>query len=212
MDIFTNGYDANLQSQIQNYIIAQAKLQGVSNPSGSLSDGTGLGEAKYYVDMSPYTGGWGRPQRDGPALRALAMIDYSKWLINNGYTSTAQNLVWPVIKNDLAYTAQYWNQTGFDLWEEVQGSSFFTTAAQHRGMYFHALCTQSGNWLPQANRSRLALTEGSTLAKLLSTTCSGCDSIAPQVLCFLQKYWTSSGNYIVSNSKTYLVGVCPHSS
>lgn len=25
------------------------------------------------------------------------------------------------------------NQTGFDLWEEVDGSSFFTIANQHRG-------------------------------------------------------------------------------
>lgn len=102
------------------------------------------------------------------------MIDYSKWLVANGYTSTAKDIVWPVIKNDLAYTAQYWNQTGFDLWEEVQASSFFTTAAQHR-----------------------ALVEGSTLAKLLGQTCSACDSIAPQVLCFLQRYW--NGNYITSN-------------
>lgn len=39
--------------------MSQAKLQGVSNPSGSLSDGSGLGEAKYNVDMSAFTGGWG---------------------------------------------------------------------------------------------------------------------------------------------------------
>ena len=27
------------------------------------------------------------------------------------------------------------NNTGFDLWEEVNGSSFFTVAAQHRGRF-----------------------------------------------------------------------------
>jgi len=57
------------------------------------------------------------------------MTTYANWLISNGYKSTASTLLWPIIKNDLAYVAQYWNQTGFDLWEEVQGSSFFTTQA-----------------------------------------------------------------------------------
>lgn len=151
-------------------------MQGVSNPSGSLSDGTGLGEAKYHVDLSAFTDGWGRPQRDGPALRAIALIGYSKWLIANGYTSTASGVVWPVIANDLAYVAQYWNQTGFDLWEEVNGSSFFTVAAQHR-----------------------ALVEGSALAKSLGSSCSACDAIAPQVLCFLQTFWSSSGGYALAN-------------
>ncbi|KXJ96895.1 glycoside hydrolase family 15 protein [Microdochium bolleyi] len=177
VDRFVYKYDAGLQKNIQEYIAAQAKLQTVSNPSGGLSDGQGLGEAKYYVDLSPFTGGWGRPQRDGPALRAIAMIAYSKWLVANGYTSTARDVVWPIIKNDLAYTTQYWSRPGFDLWEEVNGMSFFTTAAQHR-----------------------ALVEGSVLAKSLGTTCAGCDAIAPQILCFQQTYWTTNnGGYARAN-------------
>ncbi|KAI8944435.1 family 15 glycosyl hydrolase [Xylaria longipes] len=173
---FAREYDGSLQTEIVNYIIAQAKLQTVSNPSGGLSDGSGLGEPKYLVDGSAFTGSWGRPQRDGPALRAITMIGYSKWLVENGYTPTATSLVWPIIRNDLAYVAQYWNQTGFDLWEEVQGSSFFTVSAQHR-----------------------ALIEGSALAKTLGSSCSACDAIAPQVLCFLQSFWSSSSGYTLAN-------------
>ncbi|KAI1799398.1 carbohydrate-binding module family 20 protein [Daldinia bambusicola] len=173
---FINKYDASLQTQIQNYIIAQAKLQTVSNPSGSLSDGKGLGEAKYHVDLSAFTDGWGRPQRDGPALRAIALITYSKWLIANGYTSTVNTVVWPVIRNDLNYVAQYWNQTGFDLWEEVNGSSFFTVASQHR-----------------------SLVEGSALAKTLGTNHDVYDAIAPHILCFQQTFWSPSGGYALAN-------------
>ncbi|KAI0541639.1 glycoside hydrolase family 15 protein [Xylaria digitata] len=173
---FSHSYDGSLQQEIANYIVSQAKLQTVSNPSGSLSDGKGLGEAKYLVDGSAFTGGWGRPQRDGPALRAITLIGYSKWLVANGYTSTATSLVWPIIRNDLTYVAQYWNQTGFDLWEEVNGSSFFTVAAQHR-----------------------ALIEGSALAESLGTSCSACDNIAPQVLCFLQTFWSPSSGYTLAN-------------
>lgn len=50
----------------------------------------------------------GRPQRDGPALRAIAIIGYAKWLVSNGYSSTASSVLWPVIRNDLNYVAQYW--------------------------------------------------------------------------------------------------------
>ncbi|KAK7752320.1 hypothetical protein SLS62_005656 [Diatrype stigma] len=174
---FANSYDADLQTQIHNYIVAQAQLQTVSNPSGSLSDGKGLGEAKYHVDLSAFTDGWGRPQRDGPALRAIAMISYSKWLVANGYEDTATKVVWPVIRNDLAYVAQYWNQTGFDLWEEVQGSSFFTVAAQHR-----------------------SLVEGSALASTLGQPADDYDAIAPQVLCFLQTFWSPQSGYILANT------------
>ena len=69
VDTFIAG-NYSLQQTIHNYIVAQAKLQSVSNPSGSLSTG-GLGEPKFNVDGSAFTGSWGRPQRDGPALRLV---------------------------------------------------------------------------------------------------------------------------------------------
>ena len=176
VDRFAHSYDEGLQEHIQNYVVSQAKLQTVSNPSGDLSVGRGLGEAKYHADLTAFTGGWGRPQRDGPALRAIALIGYSKWLVANGYESTASQVVWPVIRNDLAYVAQYWNQTGFDLWEEVQGSSFFTVAAQHR-----------------------SLVEGGLLAKSLGISSADYDAIAPHVLCFLQTFYSVQDGYIKSN-------------
>jgi glucoamylase len=108
VDAFINSYDANLQTEIENYIAAQAHLQTVSNPSGDFSSGTGLGEPKFNVDGTAFTGAWGRPQRDGPALRATALITYAKWLIANGYSSTASTVVWPIIQNDLSYVTQYW--------------------------------------------------------------------------------------------------------
>ncbi|KAJ6441978.1 glucoamylase precursor [Purpureocillium lavendulum] len=174
VDRFTAQYDAGLQGQIQQYIASQAKLQGISDPSGSLSDGKGLGEPKYNVDLTAFTGAWGRPQRDGPALRAIAMVTYANWLVQNGYSSTASTIIWPVVQNDLNYVAQ--NQTGFDLWEEVNGSSFFTIASQYR-----------------------ALIDGSNLANTLGKSGGSYAAIAPQILCFLQTFWVSSGGYINAN-------------
>lgn len=79
-----------------------------------------------------------------------------------------------MIQKDLSYTVRYWNQTGFDLWEEINGSSFFTLSASHR-----------------------ALVEGAALAEELGQTCEGCAEAAPQVLCFVQSFWV--GSYIDSN-------------
>ncbi|CAL5871099.1 uncharacterized protein PFLUO_LOCUS5345 [Penicillium psychrofluorescens] len=166
--------DTSLETTIHQYITAQATLQSVSNPSGDLSNGAGLGEPKFNTDMTAFTGAWGRPQRDGPALRASALMAYGTYLINNGQTSLAKTNIWPIVENDLNYVAQYWNQTGYDLWEEIQGSSFFTIAVQHR-----------------------SLVSGSTFAQSLGESCTGCDSQAPQVLCFLQDFW--NGSSVISN-------------
>ncbi|SCV39017.1 probable glucan 1,4-alpha-glucosidase [Fusarium fujikuroi] len=165
--------DKSLQRKIDDYVSAQAKLQGVTNPSGGPETG-GLGEPKFHVNLTAFTGSWGRPQRDGPPLRATALTLYANWLVSHGDRSKAVDKVWPVIEKDLAYTVKFWNRTGYDLWEEVNGSSFFTLSASHR-----------------------ALIEGAALAKKLGKSCSDCTANAPRVLCFMQSFWT--GSYIDSN-------------
>ena len=65
MDTFVSGRDNTLQSHITDYISASAVLQGVDNPSGTAASGLNLGEPKYYVNETAFTGSWGRPQRGG---------------------------------------------------------------------------------------------------------------------------------------------------
>lgn len=175
IDSYIHG-NGGLGSLIQEYIIAQGRLQTVDNLSGTFSSGEGLGEPKYYTNETAFEGEWGRPQRDGPALRAIAMIAYSNSIMaaSGDNNATVHDVIWPIVSNDLSYVAQYWNETGFDLWEEVNGSSFFTTAVQYR-----------------------ALVEGSKFAQLVNETCNGCVSQAPNALCFLQDYW--NGVSITSN-------------
>ncbi|KAI0821308.1 glucoamylase [Irpex lacteus] len=178
IDQFTTGQDTSLRSLIDSYVAAQTSLQQVSNPSGTVSTG-GLGEPKFNIDESAFTGAWGRPQRDGPALRATALISYSNWLISNSNSSWVTSKLWPVIKLDLDYVANNWNQSTFDLWEEVNSSSFFTTAVQHR-----------------------ALREGAALATKIGQTSvvSGYTTQAGNLLCFLQSYWNPTGGYITANT------------
>ena len=102
---------------------------------------------------------------DGPALRATALMSYAGWLIDNTNTTFVNSNIWPILKLDLDYTANYWNQSTYDLWEEVHSSSFFTTAVQHR-----------------------ALRTGAALASKLGQTsvASVYSTQADNVLCFLQ--------------------------
>lgn len=51
-------------------------------------------------------------KRDGPALRATALIGYANYLINNGESAAAKDTLWPIITSDLQYVAATWNQTG----------------------------------------------------------------------------------------------------
>lgn len=60
-DRFIVTKDSNLESILKAYVESQEKLQHVDNPSGGIDSG-GLGEPKFNVDLTPFTGEWGRPQ------------------------------------------------------------------------------------------------------------------------------------------------------
>lgn len=102
---------------------------------------TGLGEPKYFIDGSGYTGGWGRPQNDGPALRAVAMIKFARLMLQeNNQDYVLKKLYHGVIpanspiKKDLEYTAHQWREPSFELWEEEMGLHFYTLLAQHTAL------------------------------------------------------------------------------
>ncbi|KAJ7072585.1 glucoamylase [Mycena amicta] len=170
VDQYSGGQSPELQTLIEQFIQAETKLQNVTNPSGNILSG-GLGEPKFNADMTAFTGAWGRPQRDGPALRAIAVMLYA------GLGNTTAS-VWPMVKADLDYVMTNWNLSTFDLWEEINSSgSFFTSAVQHR-----------------------ALRQGASLATSLGLTAvaSGYTAAADSLLCFLQTYWNPTG-YITAN-------------
>ena len=86
-----------LAPHIDDYLHAQAIIQTLTNPSGTLTSGAGLGEPKFNVDETRFNGNWGRPQRDGPALRSVALMGYVEWLITRGKYRTAKTVVWPLV-------------------------------------------------------------------------------------------------------------------
>ncbi|KAI8583012.1 hypothetical protein K450DRAFT_196587 [Umbelopsis ramanniana AG] len=173
--------DVSLIPTIENYIKVQLTLQHIDNLSGNFSDLSGLGEPKFMVNATEFTGDWGRPQRDGPALRATALVAYGKYAQKHNNKKFVTESLWPVLKNDLDYVTKYWNLTGFDLWEETSGSSFFTISASHRALF-----------------------EGFSFASSLGHGNSSYLTQAKNILCYLQSFWDSDANVInadIANGK-----------
>lgn len=106
------GRHPQLTPAIQSWNRMERKLQ-----AQSLKIQGGLGEPKFHVDGSPFTGPWGRPQNDGPATRAWA-------------TLRAFGQLDEFVKTDIEYTQREWMNPDIDLWEEVRGHHFFTRYSQ----------------------------------------------------------------------------------
>ncbi|TKA51591.1 hypothetical protein B0A49_11671 [Cryomyces minteri] len=104
---------------------------------------TGLGEPKFYLNNSAFTGPWGRPQNDGPATAAITLMEFANtYLANKGskdvirsmiYDSTAHPDQAPVMK-DLLFVASNWTYSSFDLWEEEQADHFYIRMVQRRAL------------------------------------------------------------------------------
>lgn len=126
--------NATLWNIITDYIESSHKIQRVNNPSGTFESLDGLGEPKFEVNGTAFTDHWGRPQRDGPALRAITManfifteVKYNRSVTFETYRKVFDN----VIRYDLDYVASRWHRDSFDLWEEVDGKHFYTLKVQH---------------------------------------------------------------------------------
>ncbi|KAH0585949.1 hypothetical protein H2248_007235 [Termitomyces sp. 'cryptogamus'] len=185
IDQYTLGEDRTLRGHIDDFVWSQAILQQIPNPSGNLITG-GLGEPKFLISLAAFTDGWGRPQKDGPALRSIALITYANWLLEQSNTTHVIQKIWPIVKLDLDYVSTRWNSSGYDLWEEVSSASFFTSAVQHR-----------------------ALRQGVTFAKKIGQTgiTNKWAIQADNILCFLQTFWNPTGLHITSNTKRGRSGI-----
>merc|ERR1712241_323156 len=95
-------------------------------------------EPKFEIPSGePYTGGWCRPQTDGPALRAMALSKWGMILNNAGQSDTARNEVWPLVSFDMEWVLGNWQSEGCDLWEEVRSNDFYF----NRAGYIYSLNT-----------------------------------------------------------------------
>lgn len=136
-----------LEAIVQESVVFNGQLQQVINLSGGPLDG-GLGEPKFLVDGSRFDGAWRRPQNDGPAIRASAMIQYAQHLISRRpnldqvFDYIAAHLYHKdnpklQIQLDIDHVCRTWSEPSSDLWEEVevnQGGHFYTLMVQRKAV------------------------------------------------------------------------------
>ena len=119
LDINDNDY-GKVQPVLDAYVNWVAKVQHMSDPN----DIDVRIEPKFEIPSGePYSGGWCRPQTDGPALRAMALSKYGMILSSTG--NGDPNGLWDIITYDLAWVTENWRQDGCDLWEEVRSADFY---------------------------------------------------------------------------------------
>ncbi|KAL4242430.1 glycosyl hydrolase 15 family protein [Abortiporus biennis] len=122
--------------------------------------------------------------------------------------------IWPIVQIDLDYVARTWNQSTFDLWEEIESFSFFTTAVQHRALrQDRLLCYLQSYWNKDENYIIANTGEGrsgkdaNTILASIHTfdPAAGCDSVTFQpcsdkALANLQVYVDSFRSvYMINN-------------
>lgn len=108
---------------------------------------TGLGEPKFYLNNTIFTGPWGRPQNDGPATSAITLIEFANaYLANGGSVDTVRNKIYdsnanpasaPVMK-DLLFVASNWTYPSFGIWEEVEADHFYDRLVQRKALVLGA--------------------------------------------------------------------------
>jgi len=77
-------------------------------------------EPKFNIpEGTPFSGGWCRPQNDGPGLRAITLMAYA-----DEKPAVAER-AWKLVKMQLDWVAANYTTNGCDLWEEVQSNDFF---------------------------------------------------------------------------------------
>ncbi|OGT63636.1 MAG: hypothetical protein A3E85_01650 [Gammaproteobacteria bacterium RIFCSPHIGHO2_12_FULL_45_12] len=150
MDALASYYDMTssslarqeIRQKLSEYLDFSANIQTVSTRAG-------LGEPKFNVDGTVFTGPWGRPQNDGPALRAISMVHWANILIREGQEKFVREKMYDSqlpanlpIKKDLEYVSHHWRDASFDLWEEVEGTHFFNLMVSRRAMLEGAALAQ----------------------------------------------------------------------
>jgi glucoamylase len=148
LQIYSDSNDGQLRSMLRDFSFDYVYLnQRIQNDTRAM---TGLGEPKFYVDGSPFGfkfSDWGRPQNDGPALRAINYVMLyqtvvrENWIERDRFLPLIYDSSFPsnsLLKKDLEYVAQHWWETSVDLWEEVRGRHFFTLMVQRKALLMGA--------------------------------------------------------------------------
>jgi glucoamylase len=90
-----------------------------------------LGETRVNPDGTLDISKWPRPQYDGPAMRAIALL---RWRNAVPLDDELAALVDALLRADLRFTRNHWREACFDIWEEEKGLHYYTLRASARAL------------------------------------------------------------------------------
>ncbi len=119
-----------------------------------------LGETRVNPDGTLDISKWPRPQFDGPAMRAIALL---RWHGAAHLDNELAALVDALLRADLRFTLHHCREASFDIWEEEKGLHYYTLRASARALETGA------NWFEQRGEQPDAAACRAEASALLST-------------------------------------------
>jgi len=136
--------DKKMKMKYESLLFEYAKARATEQMDPLLYTVDGLGEPKFYLNDTIFTGPWCRPQNDGPATSATALMEFAnEYLDNGGSLTTVKEKIWDStnypheapVKKDLLFTAQNWSSPTCDLWEETYAlAQFYDRMVQRKAL------------------------------------------------------------------------------
>ncbi len=123
------------------------------------------GDTRVNADGTLDISSWGRPQHDGPALRALAVL---RWIRGGRLDAELTASASILLRADLAFTLAHALEPCFDIWEEERGVHYYTLRIGA------AALEEGAEWLEAREERREAQT---------------CRAGAAALLARLEEYW-----------------------
>jgi len=124
---------------------------------------------------------WGRPQTDGPALRAIALLRWRRELKDLQHDVPLQSALAEVVSADLAFTLARAQKPSNDVWEEESGYHYYTQLVQAEALL------QGGLWLEESGQNARA---------------EACRLGAAEVLSRLDWFWSDAQGFYRSRMAT----------
>ncbi|MGA7385743.1 MAG: glycoside hydrolase family 15 protein, partial [Methylocella sp.] len=135
-----------------------------------------LGEPRFNPDGTLDISKWSRPQHDGPALRALALMRF--WPLDDLDDATRASMR-ALILTDLEFIVRHWREPCFDIWEEELGHHYYTR------LMHHAALADGARWLAETGTDETARMQT-------------CRAAAQAIAKSLDEYWCSAKGFYPS--------------
>jgi glucoamylase len=117
-------YPEAVEPSFQEHVRSRAEI-------AELVGGAVLGEGRYNPDGSLDLLKWSRPQHDGPALRALAVM---RFFALDAFRARSGDAAMTLLRYDLDYTLSHSRAPCYDLWEESMGFHYHTRLVQQAAL------------------------------------------------------------------------------